>query len=105
MLANESDIERVRTLFNFLQGIMPDGIRISDGPKLTEEQAWTVIWYLGNEHWQVPDHIERCDVCGDLYDSHYEGDFLDYGESPYSFCDPCRSQEEYLEKLEMNEEE
>jgi len=57
-------------------------------PQLTADQAWTVIWYLGNQYWQVPDFIERCDVCGDLFDSEQEGGYHEEGP-PYHYCDTC----------------
>lgn len=67
-------LERVEELFKMLQGVIPKGHHIPPGeiPKLTSDQAWTVIWFLGNQYWQVPDFIERCNVCGDLYDSNCE---------------------------------
>lgn len=69
-------LERTEELFAFLQGIMSATIYITDKdsiPKLTADQAWTVIWYLGEGHWQVTDYIERCDVCGKLFDSNKSG--------------------------------
>lgn len=95
-----SDLERTEELFAFLQGKLPKGFVVpaKEHPKLTADQAWTVIWFLGNQYWQVSDHIERCDVCGDLYDSDSEGDCLDYGKAPYSFCDGCMTGSEYRTK-------
>lgn len=90
--SGRNDIELAEELFDFLQGTVPGGyVLVKDSiPKLTPSQAWTVIWYLGNLYWQVPDHICRCGVCGDLYDSDYEGDYLDGGEPPYFFCETCQ---------------
>lgn len=65
---------------------------------MTADQAWTVIWFLGNEYWQVPDFIERCDMCGDLYDSNNEGACLDYGEPPYHFCYDCTYSQTFEQK-------
>ena len=100
---NRSDLDRTEELFRFLQGEVPEGYKIppEDAPKLTAEQAWTVIWYLANQYWQVTDHIEQCDVCGNLYDSDCEGDCLDYGDVPYAFCDSCIYTEEYEAKRAM----
>lgn len=88
---DQTDLKRAQDLFSFLTGNVPDDITIkkSGVPKLTDDQAWNVIWYLGNQYWQVPDHIERCGVCGDLYNTHSEGECLDYGKAPYHFCDTC----------------
>lgn len=99
-----TDLERTQELFEFLQGEIPDGYRIKrqSVPKLTAEQAWTVVWYIQEQHWQAPDHIERCELCGDLYNSHSEGDLLDYGKGPYHFCDGCMNTSEYNRKSRRN---
>jgi hypothetical protein len=98
------DLEKTQQLFDFLQGKIPEGYCIAkkNRPKLTADQAWTVIWFLGNQYWQVPDFIERCCVCGDLYNSYSEGDCLDYGKAPYHFCGSCLDGEEYAKKEKRN---
>jgi hypothetical protein len=100
MTVTPEALERTEELFRFLQGVVPDEYTITDShaPCLTPDQAWTVIWYLGNLYWQVPDHIERCGVCGGLFDTHCEGDCLDYGCAPYHFCDNCIYTSEYEAK-------
>lgn len=96
----EKELKLVRELFDFLQGRLPAGtiVALKDRPKLNADQAWTVIWYLGNQYWQVPDYIERCCVCGDLYHAHTEGDCLDFGRAPYHFCDSCMEGEAFKKK-------
>ena len=96
-----NDLQRVEELFAFLQGTPPDGWRVEPAsmPILTAGQAWTVIWYLANLYWQVPDHIERCGVCGTLFDTESEGACLDYGDAPYQFCDECTGSMEYERKV------
>lgn len=105
-MAMETELEQCEKLFAFLQGRMPDGVRVDEIriPRLTPAQAWTVIWYLGELHWQVPDHIERCDICGDLFDSEGDGSCLDGGGYPYHFCGSCESGDEYYEKLRKHPE-
>jgi len=103
----KTDLERTEELFAFLQGRVPEGYGIKpkkDIPKLSADQAWTVIWYLGNQYWQVTDHVERCCVCGDLYESWAEGACLDYGKAPYHFCDPCMNGPEFREKAKSDPE-
>lgn len=97
---NDKDLEKTEELFKFLQGIVPEGYHIQRGhvPKLTAHQAWTVIWYLGNQFWQVKDCIYRCDVCGDIYHSWQEGACLDYGKGPYFFCDSCMEKDVFRNK-------
>ena len=68
-------------------------------PKLTSDQAWTVVWYLGSQCWQVTDRVERCEVCGCLYHTWQGGGCLDYGKSPYNFCEDCLSSDEYAAKV------
>lgn len=95
-----SDLEKTEELFEFLQGRAPDGYKIpkAEMPQLTPEQAWTVIWYLGNQYWQVTDKIERCCVCGSLYDTWKSGTCIDGGEPPYHFCESCIYTEDYERK-------
>lgn len=97
---NEKDLERTQELYDFLQGKMPEDLQVRkvNRPKLTPDQAWTVVWYLGNLDWQVTDRIEKCEVCGDLYHSWEEGGCLDYGKSPYLFCGTCVEGDEYAAK-------
>lgn len=100
----EDELTFTERVFNFLQGTLPEGTFVpkKEIPKLTPDQAWTVIWFLGNERREISDHVERCEVCGSLYDSWNAGDTLDYGKSPYSFCDNCMNSEEYAKKMKRN---
>lgn len=100
----KSDLELTQELFELLCGRIPEGCKIPRGhrPKLTPDQAWTVIWHLGNQYWQVTDHVERCNVCGDLYESESEGDCLDFGRAPYCFCDNCMRTEIYAKKAKRD---
>lgn len=77
-------------------------IKRRNQPHLTANQAWTVIWWLGNKYWQVTDRVERCNVCGALYHSWEEGDCLDYGKAPYNFCDNCMQTDTWLKKAKRN---
>lgn len=82
---------RVEELFAFLQGDIPEGYQIEPEavPRLEPDQAWTVIWFLANMYWQVPDYIARCDVCGSLFNTGSGGECLDWGDDPYHVCDEC----------------
>jgi hypothetical protein len=97
---NDNDLERTQKLYEFLQGQIPEGYTVSRKliPRLTAAQAWTVVWYLGNQYWKVPDTVERCDVCGDLFHTWQSGTCLDYGKAPYHFCDDCMGGDEYAKK-------
>ena len=99
-MATEQDLENTQKLFDFLQGTVPEGIILSEHrvPRLTADQAWVVIWYIQNQYCKFDDDIERCDVCGDLYDAAADGECLDYGSPPYHFCGACCNGPEALEK-------
>ena len=105
MTEKRDNLELANKFFDFLQGTIPDGYHLAadDVPHLTPAQAWTVIWYLGNQYWQVPDHIERCDICGCLFDSNREGVCLDWGEAPYHACDGCEYDPAIEEKRSKGE--
>ena len=93
-----SALEHAEVLFAFLQGKAPNGYDCSPMPHLDPETAWTVLWFIQSQHHQYGDHIDRCEVCGLLYNSEAEGDCLDFGDPPYSFCGQCEGGPEYEEK-------
>ncbi|KKL03962.1 hypothetical protein LCGC14_2620850 [marine sediment metagenome] len=73
-----SIVEKVNELFEFLTDEkIPEGVCIKSRPKLSPNKAWSLIWFLQEVTHCLPDHIERCDVCGELYDSNAEGYWLD----------------------------
>lgn len=86
----DSDLEKINEFYRFLTGEeMPDKISIRKGhkPNMSEKKAFAIIWYL-QEHLSVlPDHIERCDVCGELYDEHSSGIYWETKGKNY--CGGC----------------
>lgn len=46
-------------------------------PKLSQNKAFGLIYYLQETMHCLPDTIEKCDHCGDLYDTDREGFWLD----------------------------
>jgi hypothetical protein len=90
-----TDLEWCNELYDYLQNKpLPEesGIPNTSGIKLSDTEAFRVIWFL-QEHLRVlPDNIERCDVCGDLYDSNQEGTHLEEPfDGNHSFCSCCNS--------------
>ncbi len=83
-------LDRVQELYGFLQGEVPEGYKIRPRrvPRLTADQAWTVVWYVQEMHWKVPDYIERCNVCGELFNTRCEGGYTENGP-PFHLCDSC----------------
>jgi len=86
----DSDIEKVREFYRFLTGEeMPEKISMGRGyaPKMSEKKAFSIIWYL-QEHLSIfPDTIERCSVCGELFDTNSEG--LYWETKGKHYCNGC----------------
>lgn len=87
-----SDIEWITEFYNFLQGDIPETIKLGRGnkPKLTPEQANTVIWYLQEHFPLLPDQIDQCDTCKSYYDSYSQGHYSELTGKCYcnEFCEP-----------------
>ena len=74
-----SHCEKVNELYQFLMGkSLPDGVECKM-PKLKPQMAFTVIWFLQEHLHILPDTIERCRNCGELFDSDSEGCYIDDG--------------------------
>ena len=84
-----TDMEWVEEFNQFLQGKIPEGITMQDPPNLTKKQALEVIWYLQEHFPVIPDNIESCVYCGDLFDNNAEGE---HHEELGNFCDNCYNQ-------------
>lgn len=54
-------------------------------PKLTDEQAFLVLYVLQEAYNLIPDEIEKCSKCGELYDSSAEGTVVD----DENYCGDC----------------
>lgn len=94
------DIQWIEEFYRFLQGEIPEGMTISRGHrvKLSANQANTVIWYL-QEHFSIlPDNIEQCDVCGELFDTNSQGHYSDLTLKHYC-CDSCEPRGLYEREL------
>lgn len=84
------DIEWITEFYNFLQGEIPETIRLGRGnkPKFTPAQANTVIWYLQEHFALLPDHIDQCDNCKQYYDTHSQGHYSELTYKSYC-CESC----------------
>lgn len=87
-----SDLEWIDEFYEFLQGEVPDEITLSshNKPKLTQKKAFAIIWYLQEHFPLLPDQIEMCGNCGNLFDSDSGGIYWE--SRGKSYCDSC----EYL---------
>lgn len=86
----KSDLETAEEFYRLLtEHELPEGYVMQDlPPKMTGEQAFSLIWFLQEALCVLPDHIGRCGGCGELYDTHHEhGDFVESkGEI---LCESC----------------
>ena len=94
--------EQVERLMEFLQGEVPERWNIEHMPKLSADQAWSVVYYLQEGPRLLCDAVERCDVCGMVYNTDQEGCCLDFGDPPYHVCDGCDYSDEVAAKLKKN---
>jgi uncharacterized paraquat-inducible protein A len=82
-----SDIEWVNEFYQFLQGNCPDRIKMKHPPKLSAKKAFQLIWYLQEQFPLIPDQIEQCSFCDELFDSDAEGYY--HEKTSKHYCDSC----------------
>jgi len=86
-----TDLEWIREFYEFMQGENPDSIK-TRSLDISKSDAFLIIWYL-QEHFPVlPDNIEKCDSCSELFDSNSEGYYSE--DRGTHFCE-CSATEEY----------
>ncbi len=72
-----SELDRVIEIYEYLAGgDMPGGVTCWQ-PKMSRKHAFDVIWFLQEVTHCLPDHIEKCKGCDNLFDTDCEGCFLD----------------------------
>lgn len=78
------EIEQVNELYEFLQGKHKGVGRLhfKQVPHLSSRQAFKVIYFLQEHMHILPENIERCCTCKNLFDANREG--------KYPHCDYCR---------------
>ena len=71
---DDISIEQVQEFYEWLQGEnCPEQLHFEKKLNLSEEQAFSIIYFL-QEHLKIlPDNYERCCKCGCIYDSYVEG--------------------------------
>ncbi len=92
MSKREISLDEVKKLYGFLQGETPEGFYIKAMPKLTPDQAFSVIYYLQEGMRILPDTYEKCRIegCNELYDSDNEGCMAMLCEDHYeAMCPHC----------------
>lgn len=69
--------DRIDVFYKYLRGVgLPDGVTCST-PKLKPDMAFSVIWFLQEILHVLPDNIEQCDGCKELFDRCSGGFILD----------------------------
>lgn len=84
----DSDIEKMKEFFEFLQGDCPDNLSFRRGyqPKFSHKKAFSIIYYL-QEHLPIfPDSIEKCCICNELFDTRSEGLYWESKGKHYCGC-------------------
>lgn len=92
------DLEWVNEFYSFLQGEIPEGIRMSKKPNLSQEESYNIIWFLQEKFPLIPCNIDKCDVCGTLFDSDSGGWYTQHPNEKghHNFCDTdCESSHPY----------
>lgn len=79
-------IERVELLYQFLRGERVGSVQCAEMPHLSEDEAFSVIYFLQEEIEVLPDSVEQCQGCKCLLDADSEGY---YREDVGHYCDSC----------------
>jgi hypothetical protein len=90
-------LEQVEDLVTMLTGGDTGGVHLAHQPALTREQAFSVLYYLQEVLFLVPNHYEMCAKCKLLYDSgngggvRQEDNALLCGDCAqgYDMCESC----------------
>lgn len=83
----DSDLEKIDEFYKFLQGELPEGIKLGCKLRLSVKKSMAIIWYL-QEHLSIlPDTIEQCSICKNLFDTINTGHYSELEEKCY--CGAC----------------
>lgn len=67
------DLEWTQFLYRYLRGQLPKNDFKNGGVNLSKAKAFRIIYFLQEHFPVIPDHIEQCSTCGELYDSYSQG--------------------------------
>lgn len=75
---------QVQEFMNMLTGEdLPEGMRMNNQPKLNNESAFSIVWYLQEHLHLLPDNYEMCKVCKEIYDAHGGGHIISSDDSDW----------------------
>jgi hypothetical protein len=86
---NEIDRQMMRLinqLYEYLQGELPKGVTCFV-PKLSKDNAFSVIWFLQEVIGCLPSKYEKCSECDEIYNSEAEGHYSELNGK--SYCGGC----------------
>ena len=97
----QPSLEDVTTFFDWLQGKKLDNFNLEFQPNLTPEQAFAIIYIMQEGLGVLPDNIEMCCQCKELYNSDLGGSTIDedtitednrrFDEADFgNYCESCR---------------
>ncbi len=90
------DLEQTKELYEFLKGEIPERFIFKTWkPKLSEDEAFTVIYVLQEKFHLIPDHFEQCKRCKEIFDMECEGKH--YDDPGINLCEGCIDQIFYRE--------
>ena len=70
--ADNVSLETIQALYDLLvRGDLPEGVEMESLPTFTPRQAFALIWYLQEIAEVLPDNVEQCHRCEELFDSRY----------------------------------
>jgi hypothetical protein len=98
-LTEEEIFEKTEEFYNFLQGEIPKSISIekeNDKIKLDKEKAFLIIWYLQEHYRIIPDNIEKCNECSELFNIHSQGGFCEKFKIFYCCSEHMHKKCEYV---------
>lgn len=85
-MTNEITTEQIQELMDFLTGNrLPPDWEINESPKLSPDTAFSVIYFLQERLYLIPDKFEKCEICDSIFDSQAEGYIIsdEYDEDFY----------------------
>lgn len=95
-------MEGCNSLYQWLQGKEEDDFLFKNQPNLTADEAFAVIYYLQERFHVIPDTIEKCSCCNELYDSE-DADVQEKigDERERACCRNCCCEEEEIRNIEV----
>lgn len=92
-LKDKNDLDIINILFAFLTGNDEAekkelGYDVPRHKKLSKASAFNVIWFLQEVIPVIPDTIEQCCYCKELYDSNSSGVYIE--RTGRHYCETCR---------------